>query len=113
MKGHTADYLREQIILLQSVVSKQAGVPLPALIDKQTVWAQYKPLTSSESFSDDRELVQADCEFIIRYSSEVAWLKAKDGIKFDGKVYDLIAAPVEIARREFLSLKAKLRDANG
>ena len=108
----TAGDLNRRITLLQSVTVKVDGVPEEQLLEKQTVSAKFKPITSNEQFKDDRELTGLDAEFIIRRSSEVLWLKAKDALRFDGKVYELIAAPMELGYKEFFALKTKLRDAN-
>lgn len=112
MKGLNADHLKERVTLLQNVITKQGATPVNTHVEKQTVWAKYKPLSSDERNNDGRPLVQVDAEFIIRYSIEVAWIAAKDAVKFDGRVYDLVADPTEVVRREFISLKGKLRDAN-
>lgn len=108
--------LNRRITLLQSVtVKSQSGAPETQWTERQTVWAKFKPLTgkqSDEQFKDGREATSADAEFTIRRSSEVLWLKPKDRVSFDGKIFELVTAPAEIGFREFLQFNAKLRDAN-
>ena len=108
--------LDRRIALIRNIVTVDSGgTPIKAPAEVQNVWAQYKPISSQasqESFGADRELTKSDAEFVIRYSSEVLWLKAKDALKFDGDTYELASDPVELVRREYLLFKARLRDAN-
>ena len=88
------------------------GIAKKQLQEIATVWAEYKPGVKDEQYSAEQTTAAADAEFVIRWSNQVKDLKAKDAIHYAGDIYELVSAPVEIDRREFLSLKVRLKVAN-
>lgn len=76
-----------------------------------SVAAKYKPVYQDEVYNKEMVTTVADAEFVVRYSSITAGINAADEIEYNGQKYDLISAPVQIGRREFISLKVRLRDS--
>lgn len=76
-----------------------------------TFAAKYTPKFVNEVYDKDMITAVADAEFIVRYNSVTATIKVKDAIVFEGNRYELISAPVQLGRREYLALKVRLLDA--
>lgn len=107
-----AGALDRRVKILRVVQSNQRGVMVETPQEIATVWAKYNPTPRQENYSPEGTTATADAEFVIRYSSQVSDLKSKDSIEFDNRTYELIETPKEIGRREYLSLKVRLQDAN-
>ena len=80
--------------------------------------AYYRPLMSKETYQQEQTTAIAEFEFVVRWTTAIRGVLPKDAIKFAGsedptpKIYEVIAMPEELGRREYLSIKARLQDAN-
>ena len=73
-----------------------------------TVWARYSPGKGSERFEAATRRAEQPVAFIIRWSSAVQGIAATDRVRFPatdaGDIFEIIAPPTEIGRREGIEL---------
>lgn len=83
------------------------GKPFPLA----TVWAQYKPARGQERFDLATREAEIPVAFIIRWSRTVADVGPADRVRYpakdDGQLFEIIAAPREIGRRDGLELTCR------
>jgi SPP1 family predicted phage head-tail adaptor len=76
-----------------------------------TVWAQYKPARGAERFELATREAEIPVAFVIRWSRTVADVGPADRVRYpatdDGQLFDIIAAPREIGRRDGLELTCR------
>lgn len=75
------------------------------------VWAQYKPARGAERFELATREAEIPVSFIIRWSRRVADVGPSDRVRYpareDGQLFDIIAAPREIGRRDGLEITCR------
>lgn len=75
------------------------------------VWAQYKPARGQERFELATREAEIPVAFIIRWSRRVADVGPADRVRYpardDGQLFEIIAAPREIGRRDGLELTCR------
>jgi SPP1 family predicted phage head-tail adaptor len=72
-----------------------------------TVWAQYKPARGVERFELATREAETPVAFIIRWSRTVADVGPADRVRYREQLFDIIAAPREIGRRDGLELTCR------
>lgn len=72
-----------------------------------TVWAQYKPARGAERFELATLEGEIPVAFIIRWSRTVADVGPADRVRYGDQLFDIIAAPREIGRRDGLELTCR------
>ena len=70
--------------------------------------ASYEPLSDGERFRAGETAANASARFVIRYSTEVATVNAKDRLTFDGDTYEIVNVK-ETGRREGIEITAGAR----
>lgn len=101
---------RDRRITLERLVSEKIdGTPKDSWKPIATVWAAKNELKGYERFQNDRNVADAEVEFVILYSGDVKDLSTADRVTYGDAKYDIIAV-AEIGRKDGLSIKAKRRD---
>jgi SPP1 family predicted phage head-tail adaptor len=94
------------------ILRLQAGVPNELNEVEETwqevaeVWAQQRPDRGSERFAAAQVAGTSVMTFHIRYRSDVT---VRDRLEYEGRVYEIIAPPREIGRREMTEIDAVAR----
>lgn len=113
-----AGEFNRRITINRVETSNQGGIAKRSQVVVATVWAKMQPLNRDEKYSQEQTTAQADYEFLIRYSTDVADIRPKDTITFakngaaSSQIFEVIAAPKEIGLRKYLILKVRLLDGN-
>lgn len=78
-----------------------------------TVAAKFNPVPTRERYGKEQVAASLDVEFVIRWSTDVSPIKAKDTLTFDSQTYEIVDAPMEMnGRMRFIAIRARLLDAN-
>jgi len=85
------------------------GKPTQVIVDLGIVWANVVPFRGDEDSAGADTKSRLTYKFKIRYSSDMAGLKAKDRVEYNSVVYELDAPPFELGRREGLEFTATAR----
>jgi head-tail adaptor len=120
MKKPETGELDRRIVIARVERNNVAGIAKKVTQEIATVWAKFNQLAVKdwETYTKEQTQTIANFEFVIRWSKVVRNIRAKDVIYFAGsesatqKRYEIVESPVEIGRREFISIKARLNDAN-
>ncbi|MGB7407159.1 MAG: head-tail adaptor protein [Pontixanthobacter sp.] len=65
-----------------------------------TAWASLKPAKGTERFADLGREARSVMSLWVRWSTVANSLTADDAVRIDGRIYAIVAPPVEIGRRE-------------
>lgn len=104
-----AGALDRRIELRRAISSRDAlKGPAPVWHTLATVWASYEPVSDVERVRAQQTGAVITARFVIRWSSDVADLNAKDELRFDGALY-AIAAVKPIGRRLGLEITASAK----
>ena len=96
-----------RIVLLSPLESRDAGGGVvTSWVNVGTFWAQFLPQTGREIQQAAQKLAIAVATFRIRYRQAAATWRVMLG----DAVYELIAPPVEVGRREYLDLVCQALD---
>lgn len=119
MRGLNTGSLDRRITISRVEVQNVRGIAKKApVIIANSIAAKYRQLKSEERYGQESTTANADFEFVIRWSKATSEIRPKDQIEFVGGngitplIYEIIGLPAEIGRREYLSIKARLQDAN-
>lgn len=74
-----------------------------------TVWAMRTPVSDGEKWRAQEVAAAITERFLIRWSSAVSSLSAKDRISYNSRIYD-ISGVKEVGRREYIEITAAARD---
>lgn len=83
-----------------------------ALADYYTCSASWKPARGNEVFENSGREAYSGGTLWIRYNPTAAAIRATDKVLFGGQVWDIVAPPAEIGRREGIELILALADAD-
>ena len=107
--GPNVGDLSRRIDILRASTAKDAvGQKIETFTVLTTVWANYTPVSDGEKVCANEVYASLSARFIIRYSTSVASVNAKDRIGFDGRVFDIIGVK-ETERRRWLEITAATR----
>lgn len=87
------------------------GEPVPTWATLATVWADvvWREGSGAERIASEQVTSKQPVHFIIRYSTTVASVSAKDQVVYNGKTYE-VEAVQEIGRNEGLRLTSTIRE---
>lgn len=91
-----------------SSTQNEYGEEIAGWSDLANIWAEVRPASGNESFTENQFLAKADTTFRIRWSNVTKTITALDRILFDGRYFDITAIR-EIGRAEGLELDAFAR----
>ena len=74
-----------------------------------TVWAQRTPVSDGEKWRAQEVAAAITERFLIRWSSTVSGVSAKDRISYNSRLYD-ISGVKEVGRRQYIEITAAARD---
>ncbi len=107
--GPNVGDLSRRINILRAATAKDAvGQKIETFTTLVTVWANYTPVSDAEKVRANEVYASLSGRFIIRYSTAVANIDAKDRIGFDGRVFDIIGVK-ETERHRWLEITAATR----
>lgn len=90
----SANELDQRVTLLTPSSTQDAvGQTVSGWTDGAAVWARARPTTSREAFRDGAVMALDTIAFAIRYR---AGLSATNAVRWRGKVYQLLAEPVNV-----------------
>lgn len=109
-----SERLDRRITLQRSTDTQdEYGSPVKAWADLATVWANYKPVSDGEKFSErlngGEVAATLSARFAVRYDSAWADLNPKDRLIFEGRLFDIANVKEVHGRRAFLEITASER----
>jgi len=95
-------------IIIQENTPTQNGVgsEVDSWSDLYVVWAEVIPVRGTERYAGSQDAAVIEEKFKIRYLKGIT---PKNRILYNGRIYDIKGAPLEIGRREGLEIQAKAR----
>lgn len=72
-----------------------------------TRWASVVPVTGKERIEAGGVSASAELTIWMRWDSVTAMITEKDGVRYQGKDYELVGTPIEIGTREGVELVVK------
>lgn len=107
-----AGKLDRRIVIERATETRDGfNVPIKAWDELACVAASKEDVRDSERVASQEIGAEITTRFQIRYSSDVADVDPRDRIRFEGRVYDIVARK-EIGRRDGIELSAVARAEN-
>jgi SPP1 family predicted phage head-tail adaptor len=108
MAGLRAGELDRRITLERFTATQDpgSGEEVQAWDTLATVWASKKDISDGERFAASEVQAAISTRFVIRYSSQVADLNAKDRLVCEGHTYQVVGVKETGRRREGLEISA-------
>ena len=104
-----AGQLNRKIVITRAAYNKDVmGQSIQTWNTLCTVWARYTPISDAEKVRLVEVYAEMAARFVIRWSSLVSNVDARDRINFDGRVFDIIGVK-ETERRRWLEISAGTR----
>lgn len=102
--------LRKRVtIQLRSKSRDEFGEPVQRWASKQTVWASITPVSGEEKDARSGEYAETSHRIVMRYGPK---LRARDRLKYQGRVFDVEAVRNIEERGRFLEIDAtEIEDA--
>ena len=92
-----------------ATVKNRIGEAVPVWTVLATVWAAYAPISDGEKMLATEQFASLEARFVIRWSTGVADVNAKDQITFDNREWNILGVK-ETERRRWIEISAGTRN---